>query len=268
VNVVVAILVVLFGLAFGSFLNVCISRLPQHESIVAPRSRCPECGAQIGTGDNIPLLSFVLLRGRCRSCGMRISWRYPMIELATAALFLLSFLEFGWTLQALGIAMLCFLLLGLAAMDAETLMLPDAFTLPGIGLGILYSGAICAGVWTQKIRCAALSLGWALAGAGVMLAIRGLYWLVRRREGMGVGDAKLLAMIAAWLGAANSVLVFFLGVVGAALYGIVVSRSGRDGAGRGGDATRVPLGYFLCAAALFAAFKGEPVIRWYMNFFR
>ena len=262
--VVVAILVVLFGLAFGSFLNVCISRLPQHESIVAPRSRCPGCGAQIGAGDNIPLLSFALLRGRCRNCGMRISWRYPLIELATAALFLLSFLEFGWTLQALGIAVLCFLLLGLAAMDAETLMLPDAFTLPGIGLGILYSGGICEGVWTQKIRCAAISLGWALAGAGVMLAIRGLYWLVRRREGMGIGDAKLLAMIAAWLGAANSMLVFFLGVVGAALYGIVLSR-----AGRGGDeSTRVPLGYFLCAAALFAAFEGEPVIRWYMGFFR
>ena len=268
-NVVVAILVVLFGLAFGSFLNVCISRLPQHESIVAPRSRCPGCRTPIAAFDNIPLLSFALLGGRCRSCRVRIPWRYPLVELATAVLFLLSFLQFGWTLQALGIAVLCFLLLGLAAMDAETLLLPDAFTLPGIGLGILYSAAICEGVWSQKIRCAAISLGWALAAAGAILAIRGLYWLIRRREGMGMGDAKLFAMIAAWLGPANSLLAFFLAVVGAALYGLVWLRPGRGRPGRDSDSpARVPLGYFLCAAALFAAFAGEPVIRWYMGFFR
>ncbi len=250
----------LFGLAFGSFLNVCISRLPRHESIVTPRSRCPVCGAAIGAQDNIPLLSFVLLRGRCRSCGAKISWRYPLVELATATLFLLCFLQFGMTITGAGMAVLCFLLLGLAAMDAEILLLPDAFTLPGIVLGVLYSGWICEGAAEQKLRCAAVSLGWALAGAGVMLAIRGLYWLVRRREGMGLGDAKLLAMVAAWLGAENSLLALFLAVVTGALYGVGMMRAQKE--------ARVPLGYFLCAAAIFTVFEGGLVVSWYTGLFR
>jgi leader peptidase (prepilin peptidase)/N-methyltransferase len=131
---------VLFGLAFGSFLNVCISRLPRHESIVHPRSRCPRCRAGIQAADNIPILSWILLRGRCRVCRWPIPWRYPAVEFATAALFLLSFLRFGLGVVAIGMAVLCFLLLGLAVMDAETMRLPDAFTLTGIVLGILYSG--------------------------------------------------------------------------------------------------------------------------------
>jgi len=255
----------LLGLAFGSFLNVCISRLPRHESVAAGRSRCPDCGAPIPAMDNVPLLSFLLLRGRCRDCGERISWRYPAIELATAALWMLCWLEFGLSLQAVGMAVLCFLLLGLAAMDAETMLLPNAFTLPGIALGVVFSGAMCGGGWPERARCAGVSLGWAAAAAALILAIRWLYWLVRRREGMGLGDAKVFAMIAAWLGPANALLVFFLAVVGAAVYGVFLTTY--DDSGSAAGTRRVPLGSFLCAAAIYAAFQGKAVVDWYLGFF-
>jgi len=259
------IFVVLLGLAFGSFLNVCIWRLPRHDSVAAGRSRCPECGASIRAWDNVPLLSFLVLRGRCRDCGAGISWRYPAIELATAALWLLCWLEFGASVEAAGMAVFCFLALGLAAMDAETMLLPDAFTLPGIVLGVIYSGAVCGGGWPERLRCAGISLRWAVCAAAVILGIRGLYWLVRRREGMGLGDAKLFAMIAAWLGASNAVLALFLAVVAGAVYGIFWV--GLHKRARGASA-RIPLGSFLCAAAIYAAFDGQATVEWYLGLFR
>ena len=264
-NLLAGIFAGLLGLVFGSFLNVCIWRLPRHESVAEGRSRCPECGAAIRGVDNVPLLSFLRLRGHCRDCGAAISWRYPAIELATAALWLLCWLEFGASLQAVGMAVFCFLALGLAAMDAETMLLPDAFTLPGIALGVIYSTAICSGGWVDRLRCGGIAVGWAVCAAAVMLGIRGLYWLVRRREGMGLGDAKLLAMITAWLGPTNAVLTLFLAVVSGAVYGILwVSLRKR----RRGAPAQVPLGSFLCAAAIYAAFEGRAIVEWYLGLFR
>ena len=261
-NLLAGIFAGLLGLAFGSFLNVCIWRLPRHESVAAGRSRCPDCGAEIRAWDNVPLLSFVLLRGRCRDCGTAISWRYPAIELGTAALWLLCWLEFGISVQSLGMAVFCFLALGLAAMDAERMLLPDAFTLPGIILGVVYSGATCHRGWLVG---AGMALVWTAAAAALILGIRGLYWLIRRREGMGLGDAKLLAMIAAWLGPENTLLAFFLAVVGGALYGLLWLAAKR---GRGAITARLPLGSFLCAAAIYAAFQGRATIGWYLSLFR
>jgi leader peptidase (prepilin peptidase) / N-methyltransferase len=279
---IVSIFVVLFALAFGSFLNVCISRLPRHESIARPGSRCPRCRTAIRAWDNVPLLSWLLLRGRCRACGCRILWRYPAVEAATAALLLLCFLRFGLTLSGVGMAVFCFLLLGLAAMDAETMRLPDAFTWPGIGLGILHAGLVHAFpqvVSRDSMRDDLTQLGiragllngilpaalWAALAALLILAIRWLYWLVRRREGMGVGDAKLLAMIAAWLGPAMTLLTLFLGVVAAAVVGVLwIAVRGR----RGAMAMRLPFGSFLCAAAIYAVFAGQPILAWYLRFFR
>lgn len=252
-------LIAAIGLVFGSFLNVCISRLPHHRSIVRPRSHCPHCGAAISARDNIPLLSFFLLRRRCRSCRGPIAWRYPAIELATAALWLLCWLRYGPTLQAGGMAMLCFLLLGLAAMDAETMRLPDAFTLPGIFLGILYSGLIGG-----HFRSYLISAVWAAAAAAILLAISGMYWLVRRRFGMGVGDAKLIAMIATWLGPGLSLLVLFLAFAGAAIYGIAISLARR----RFEATAALPFGSFLCAAAIYTAFRGNQTLVWYLGYLR
>lgn len=252
------ILVIVLGLVFGSFLNVCISRLPRHESIAHPRSRCPECGRAIAWYDNIPLVSFLLLRGRCRTCGKAISWRYPAIELSMAALWLLCWLKYGPTLQCLGAAVLSFLLLGLAAMDAETLRLPNAFTLPGIVLGIVYSGALCG-----RLHCALMSAAWAIAAGTVLAAIAGAYWVLRKRHGMGMGDAKLIAMVAAWLGPAEAILVLFLGAVAAAIYGLGMSLARR----RLDGAAPLPFGSFLCAAALYAAFNGHRILAWYVGLF-
>jgi leader peptidase (prepilin peptidase) / N-methyltransferase len=288
----VTIFVVLVGLAFGSFLNVCISRLPRHESIVRPRSRCPKCGVPIRAHDNVPILSWLLLRGRCRACGWRIPWRYPAVEVANTALFLICFLRLGVTRESIAMAFLCSLLLGLAVMDAESLRLPDAFVWPGIGLGMVWSG-LMGGLITDRIGNGILPSGsartgsepwlnlplgqgaaipamvssaiWALAAALLILAIRGAYWLVRRREGMGWGDVKLLAMIATWLGPALTLLTLFLGVVAAAFVGVVwIGVRGR----RGAMTMRLPFGSFLCAAAIYAIFAGAPIIEWYMKFFR
>ncbi len=259
------IFAVLAGLVFGSFLNVCIWRLPRHESIAWPGSHCPYCSTPIRPQDNIPILSWLFLRGRCRGCGVQISARYPLIEGTTAALFLLCFLQFGLTLAGVGSAALCWLLLGLAATDAETLLLPDALTLPGIVLGIAYSGLRGDGAFSWKLA------GWAILAAlcagALILIIRGLYWMLRRREGIGLGDAKLLAMIAAWLGFGLTGLVIFLAVVCAAIYGLVLILLRPTRGGVNMTTTRIPLGAFLCAAAIFAVFQGSEILAWYLTFF-
>lgn len=208
----------------------------------------------------MPLLSWIFLHGRCRHCKWKIPARYPLVELATAILFLLAYLVFGSTLEAIGMAILCFLLLGLAIMDAETMLLPDAFTLSGIALGVLYSGIM------RGWRFAGWSVLYALAAAVLLLLVRAAYWLVRRREGMGLGDAKLFAMIAAWLGPWPSLLVLFLGVVAAAVFGLCALMIKRS-AGKDKLPLAVPFGSFLCAAAIYAIFLGEQAIHWYMRFF-
>jgi leader peptidase (prepilin peptidase) / N-methyltransferase len=258
-EVLTLILILAVGLIFGSFLNVCISRLPRHKSIVHPRSRCPHCGILIAAYDNIPVLSFLLLRGHCRFCRKAISWRYPAVEIALAALWLLCWLSFGLSLQAIGMAVLSFLLLGLAAMDAETLRLPNTFTLPGVVLGAIYSGARCQ----HWLKCALLSASWAITAAGILLAFSGIYWLLTRKEGMGVGDAKLMALVAAWLGPGLAALVLFFGVVSAAFYGISISVARRRFDGN----FPLPFGSFLCAAALYASFDGYRTVHWYLGFF-
>ncbi len=175
-----------------------------------------------------------------------------------AALFLLCYLTFDLTVEAVGMAVLCFLLLGLAVMDAETLMLPNAFTFPGIALGIVYSAL--HGGWRAGIFAAL----YALAAIALIILIRGAYWLVRRQEGMGLGDAKLLALIAAWLGPWQTLLAFFYGVLAAAVFGLILVGLHRRNPAR---SMLVPFGSFLCAAAIFAIFRGQPIIDWYAHFF-
>ncbi|MGI8773044.1 MAG: prepilin peptidase [Acidobacteriaceae bacterium] len=264
----IALFVILLGLAVGSFLNVCITRLPLRQSVVAPRSRCPQCGHAISASDNIPLVSWVRLRGRCRHCSAGISWRYPLIEAAMAALFLLCFLVFGLTLDALGASVFCFFMLALCATDAERLKLPDALTLPALGLGIAWrmisSGIGDAQPWRTAgaigLR-AVLSAGAAALG---LLLIRALYFAVRRRIGLGLGDVKLAAAIAAWLGIRQFLLVFFLAVVVGALVGIAFIRPRHK---QQEEPARVPLGSFLCLAAIYTAFLGRVTLGWYLRLF-
>jgi leader peptidase (prepilin peptidase) / N-methyltransferase len=271
----------LFGLAFGSFLNVCISRLPRHRSVVRPASHCPQCKSPIGARDNIPLFSFLLLRGRCRHCLRRISWRYPLVEAAVAVLTVVSLLGFGFNFWGGAFAIFCALLVALAACDAETMQLPDTLTLSLLVLGILYRAG--DGYWGELYRGAAyarhsaLVLGLrgtisAVATAAALLLLRRIYSLLRRRQGLGLGDVKLAAAIAAWLGARQMCVVFFLAVVTGALTALValaVRGRGRSKSESGSEGPlAVPFGTFLAIAGIYCAFFGLQTIEWYLNFFR
>ena len=300
----------LVGLLFGSFLNVCISRLPAHESIVTPRSRCTSCGHTIRWYDNIPVLSWLLLRARCRDCKARISWRYPAVELAVGLWFwiaagriwgvwnsgnsdrLLSGMR--WlTVESVAVAILGFLLIGLMVMDWQTQRLPDAFTLTGIAIGFVLTcsqafflapgegdivlnpahqlrlsspGSFAAqgnvfltGTEVLVMRCVADIAGAAL----LLLVVRWIYKAVRKREGMGLGDVKLLAMIAAFLGFGESLLALFAGALAASTYGLTLLARGKAGA-----KSKLPMGSFICAGGLFAALLGQRIVDWYVGLLR
>ena len=270
----------LFGLAFGSFLNVCISRLPRHDSVVQPPSHCPHCKARIAAYDNIPLVSFLLLRGRCRNCQKRIAWRYPLVEAAVAALIVVNVFFNGIQFWSIASSIFCALLLALAVCDAETMQLPDALTLPLLGLGVLYRAG--DGLFGEMHRGAAYAWHTALilglrgglrgaisacATALALLLLRWLYSLLRRRQGLGLGDVKLAAAIAAWLGARQMCVVFFLAVVTGALTALLVlALRGRKATTQAGPLA-VPFGTFLALAGIYCSFLGLDTLRWYLNFF-
>ncbi len=283
----------LLGLAFGSFLNVCLSRWPEGESVVAPRSHCRACGRTLAWWENVPLLSWLALRGRCRTCGVWIGWRYPLVELAVGALWAVVAWRFlDWALvpgvpalavlkgiaMLLGRIVLCWLLVALAVLDSENFWLPNWLTVPGIALGFLYSvipipisydGAFALFRWGESVpvRAALASLLAILAAAGLILLIRWLYWLIRRREGIGLGDAKLMAMLAAWLGLPGALLAFGIGVVlGAAMALLMfVVPAMRSNSEEPLALTKLPLGTFLCIGGIVSALWGQPILAAYMR---
>ncbi len=260
------------GLLLGSFLNVCIARLPKHRSVVRPPSHCPRCGAAIWPWDNIPLLSFLLLRGRCRACRSRISARYPLVEAGLAALFCLCAGRFA-SLPAAEAGVLCFLLLGLLAMDAETWLLPDSFTLPGAALGLVQAalpggglGPVLALTGTAPLALPHWhplvgSLLGAALGAGFLLGVRAVYGLLRKQEGMGLGDVKLAGMLGAWFGVAGVALTLLLAVLGGAVVGITLLATRKND-----GPLPIPFGIFLCAGGLATLFVGRAVLTWYFHF--
>jgi leader peptidase (prepilin peptidase)/N-methyltransferase len=266
---------VLIGLAFGSFLNVCISRLPRHQSVVRPPSHCPRCKVPIAIRDNIPLVSYFLLRGRCRNCQTRIAWRYPFVEAAVAALAVGNLLYTGLTFETIAFAIFCALLLALAVCDAETMQLPDALTLPLLVLGILYRAGDGLGEMHRGPAFAwhsALMLGLRGAiSAGVtavaLLLLRWIYSLVRRRQGLGLGDVKLAAAIAAWLGARQMCVVFFLAVMTGALTALVVFALRGHRRSKSEGPLAVPFGTFLALAGIYCSFLGDITLQWYLGFF-
>jgi leader peptidase (prepilin peptidase) / N-methyltransferase len=237
----------LIGAAVGSFLNVCISRWPADQSVVSPRSRCPGCDSPIGWRDNIPLLSWVLLRGRCRSCGMRIPAFYPAVELGTAAIWILAVLRHGPTWNALTMAVFFTLLLGIAATDARTYLIPDEFSLGGLGLGLLLAVTPGGISLTQALAGAALGFG-----VLYLAAVLGEWWL--GKQAMGGGDIKMMAMVGAFLGPTGAVLTLFLGaLVGTLIFGPISLRTRR----------LVPFGIFLALGGMVTDVWGEAIVMWY-----
>ncbi len=275
----------LAGLAFGSFLNVCLTRWPAGESIVKPRSHCRHCARTLAWWENIPLISWLALRGRCRTCHTSISFRYPLVELAVGALW--ASCAYTWaatetftgstrvleaaSLQLGGLAIFYWLLVGLAALDSEFLWLPDAITLPGIALGVVFTvlrGAVFTNAEAHPTPLfLLLNTAFAiLAAAGLILLIRWLYWLVRRRQGIGLGDAKLMALLAAWLGLPGTLLAFALGVVLGAVAALVLlafPKARRES--ESWALTKLPLGTFLCIGGVVSSLWGEPILASYMR---
>jgi leader peptidase (prepilin peptidase) / N-methyltransferase len=246
------IVLVLGGLCVGSFLNVCIHRLPSRTSIVFPASRCPSCGHALSWADNIPVVSYVWLRGRCRYCGVSISARYPIVEALTCAVFVLHWYVFGPTpLLAVRLAFACALIV-LFAIDLEHQILPNVITLPGIVAGFLVS------LWLPPGPV--MSLAGIALGGGLLWAIAEGWYRLRKVEAMGFGDVKMLAMVGAFLGVKLVMLTFVLssligGVVATVL---VVTR-------RADMATKVPFGTMLAAAALVASLYGDRILDWYLS---
>lgn len=284
------------GLAFGSFLNVCISRIPHDESVVAPRSHCPACHALIRWYDNLPLLSWLVLRGRCRDCGWHIPWRYPIVELLTGLLFAACYGWFGPTLLALKFCVFSFLILGLIFMDAETGLLPREFTYPGIALGLAFSWMaptdsagtqFLLSLYNQQVKSvhwlALLDSGLGAAvGAGFLYVAWGLYYLVRKKHGMGFGDIALMAMSGAFLGLKLTLFVIFTAPLLGVLYAVLLlaweaaAAPSADGSkrepgagGTGGFFSReIPFGVFLGACSLAAMLIGKLVWQGYLGMFR
>ena len=244
----------LLGLAVGSFLNVCVHRLPRGQSLVRPPSRCPRCGYELRWYDNIPVVSYLVLGGRCRACREHIAVRYPALELATLALFLLHGAVLGWTgLLAVRLLFACAMVV-LFAIDLEHHLLPDAITLPGIAAGLLFSLLLPPGIVDALLGV--------IVGGGVLWLIGEAYFRYSGQEGMGGGDVKMLAMIGAFLGWKLVLVTLVLSSVAGSLIGLFVIA-----VKRGGMKYALPYGTFLALGALAASLAGDQLINWYVSFY-
>jgi leader peptidase (prepilin peptidase) / N-methyltransferase len=269
--------VFLLGLVIGSFLNVCILRIPADKSIVLPASSCTRCGKAIAPYDNIPVLSWLILGGKCRNCKVKISAMYPAVELLTGLLFVACYLAFGLTVDALKWAIFAALLVVLTITDLRERILPDEVNFFGLGVGLLFS------LFTSPIDGTALWLAnrWfefpppqmalsfvdaalgAIAGSGLLWIVAEGYFRLRGREGMGLGDVKMMAAVGAFLGIKRTLLTVLVGSLLGSVIGIILislSNKERD--------YELPFGTFLGAGALLVLFFGTPVLHWYQGFLR
>ena len=239
--------ITLFGLALGSFLNVCIIRLPADRSILSPRSACTSCGQQLRWFENIPVFSYLGLRGRCRSCGSRISIQYPLIELTTALIWLGSFLYLAIPWQALSGAVFGTTLLGIAMTDAREYIIPDEFSLGGLllGLALSFAPGPPEPLWAFVGSAASFTLMYVVAVVGE--------WAFKK-PALGGGDIKMMAMVGAFLGPLDALLTIFVGsVVGAVIFGPIGLKTGK----------LVPFGVFLALGAAIVFIWGDAMVSWY-----
>ena len=299
---VIASATFILGLAFGSFLNVCIYRMPLGLSVITPRSACPKCKQLIAFYDNLPVVSWLILRGRCRQCKAKISPRYLIIELLTGVMFLACYWYFGLTLSTLKYCTFAFLLLGLIFTDAETKLLPDKLTLPGFALGVVFSLIIpvndlasqflpgevnlpFSGDVSMRILSLFDSLLGAALGASFIYGAGAIYLRWRGMEGMGFGDVKLMAMVGAFLGMKLTVFTIFTASLAGSLAGLTTvfvvwlkrthrfmrrlanAQAARRRAWQSAQMVlryyQMPFGVFLGSMALFAFFFGNQFLRWY-----
>jgi leader peptidase (prepilin peptidase)/N-methyltransferase len=242
-----------FGLMVGSFLNVCIARLPKGESIVSPPSTCPKCGRLINWRDNIPVISYLMLGGKCRACSLPISVRYPLVEALTAVLFMSQAMaEPAPGVHLASRLVLTALLVVLAATDLETFRLPNPLTMGGTAVGLVFALFTAPGIIDAVIG--------AVLGAGILLLIRWGWLRATGKDAMGLGDVKMLAMIGAFLGWQQVFVVLLLSTLAGALVGV-----GLTMAGRGSMSSKLPFGVFLAIAAFVASLIGDSLLAWYLG---
>jgi len=249
------LIVGVFGLMIGSFLNVCIARLPRGESVVSPGSHCPKCNTPIQWYDNIPVLSYLALGAKCRACRAPISVRYPLVEITTAVAFVLQAIAFPDE-PILLVSRLVFtaMLIVLFGTDYDTQRLPNVITLPGIVVGLVFSLFTPPGIVASLIGAA--------LGAGILLAVRWIWRKLRGVDAMGLGDVKMLAMIGAFLGWRQIWVVLFVASLTGATVGVLLTmRQGRS------MQTRLPFGTFLAIAAYIASIVGERLLNWYLGLY-
>ncbi|HLM99826.1 MAG TPA: prepilin peptidase [Bryobacteraceae bacterium] len=262
----------LYGLVIGSFLNVCIYRLPRDLSVIKPRSFCPGCQKQIAWYDNIPVLSFFLLGRKCRYCGTPISFRYALVELLTGLLFFLIVLALGPTAVAFKLCVLCALLVGLTFTDLDSLILPDELTLGGTVVGLLFAWFVPVDDMVARLALSIAgfhpsphwaSLAESLAGAVLPAGFLGLGgWVfekIRHKEGLGLGDVKMMAMVGAFLGLRAALLTLVVGSIAGSVVGLIYIYATKKDA----STYELPFGAFLGFAGILVALTGAPVIHWY-----
>jgi leader peptidase (prepilin peptidase) / N-methyltransferase len=264
----------LFGLLIGSFLNVCIYRWPRDLSVVRPRSACIVCEKPIAWYDNVPVLSYLVLRTRCRQCGARIHWRYPLVELFTAICFAYVVHQSGLSVEAAKYCVFAAIVIALVFCDLDMLILPDEFTIGGFFIGLVFAlftpvpdmtFHLIASLFGAMPGPRAGMLGEALLGA---IVPAGFIWFggwlfekLRHKEGLGFGDVKMLAMVGAFLGIRGALLTIVLGAVAGSVLGLLfIKLTGKDAA-----SYPLPFGSFLGAAALVAAVEGQSMIGWYVR---
>jgi leader peptidase (prepilin peptidase)/N-methyltransferase len=273
-STLIGLLVSLFGLLIGSFLNVCIIRIPERKSIVSPSSACPKCGSPVRPYDNIPVVSYLLLGGKCRSCKTRISPMYPLVEILTAVLFYCCYRAFDLTPEALKWAVFSALMIVLVFTDLRERILPDVVNYTGLALGFILSLFTLptdgTALWIARHLFAfpppaqVLSLLDALIGSalgsGLLWFVSEAYFRLRGREGMGLGDVKMMLMAGAFLGAKRTLLTIFAGSILGSVLGIAFILGRRKGSDY-----ELPFGTFLGMAALLVVFFGTPVVNWYLS---
>jgi leader peptidase (prepilin peptidase) / N-methyltransferase len=270
----IGIFVFLFGLIIGSFLNVCILRIPGGKSIVMPASACPKCAAPIRPYDNIPVISYLILGGKCRACKTPISPMYPLVELLTGLLFLACYLAFGLTIESLKWAVFSAIMIVLVFTDLRERLLPDVVNYTGLALGLALSFFIKptdgTALWIANHMFAfpppapVLSFADAIFGAafgsGLLWLVSEAYFRLRGREGMGLGDVKMMLMAGAFLGTKRTLLTILAGSLLGSVLGVAVIVARRKEADY-----ELPFGTFLGMAALLVVFFGTPVVNWYQS---
>lgn len=251
-----AVVVFLFGLLTGSFLNVCIYRLPAGISVVFPPSHCPRCSHRVRWFDNIPVISYLFLGGRCRSCRGHIPARYPLVELLNGFLTLALFLRFGLSISFAALFLFCSALIVVSFIDFDHQIIPDEISLPGIAVGFLFSFFIPGHSWINSLS------GIALGGGSLLLVAYSYYWLTGK-EGMGGGDIKLLAMMGAFLGWRSIPFIVFASSLLGSIIGITIMTVRKRDA-----RLAIPFGPYLALAAVLYVFYGRQLINWYLEFGR